>query len=142
MAKLPRTKSTKCTTEIKLQFCSRVALLSAFRSAKPERICHPTRASRRAERDGYKRKPGGKLNSPPGLKVGVVTPKAFGVVMKRGALMPLSLCFCLVTLFAFFCHRLFPPFNPQLRRVLKSSRCILIHIQTVYLPSLFYYNIC
>src|SRR5947208_17027328 len=69
-----------------------------------------------------KRKPGGKLNSPPGLKLGVVTPKAFGVVMKRGALMPLSLCFFLGSLFAFFCHRLFPPFNPQMRRVVKSSR--------------------
>jgi len=77
-------------------------------------------ASRRARR--YKRKPGGKLNSPPGLKLGVVTPKAFGVVMKRGALMPLSLCFFLGRLFAFFCHRLFPPFNPQMRRVVKSSR--------------------
>src|SRR5713226_6700877 len=100
MAKLPRTKSTKCTTEIKLRYCSR--------------------ASSRTERDGYKRKPGGKLNSPPGLKLGVVTPKAFGVVMKRGALMPLSLCFFLGRLFAFFCHRLFPPFNPQMRRVVKS----------------------
>ena len=37
------------------------------------------------------KKPGGKLNSPPGLKLGVVIPKAFGIVIKRRALMPLFL---------------------------------------------------
>ena len=37
------------------------------------------------------KKPGGKLDSPPGLKLGVVIPKAFGVVIKRRALMPLFL---------------------------------------------------
>src|SRR5213595_438973 len=37
------------------------------------------------------RKPGGKLNSPPGLKLGVVIPKAFRIVIKRRALMPLFL---------------------------------------------------
>jgi hypothetical protein len=36
-------------------------------------------------------KPGGKLNSPPGLKLGIVIPKAFGIVIKRRALMPLFL---------------------------------------------------
>ena len=39
----------------------------------------------------FAKKPGGKLNSPPGLKLGVVIPKAFGVVIKRRALMPLFL---------------------------------------------------
>jgi hypothetical protein len=38
-----------------------------------------------------RKKPGGKLNSPPGLKLGVVIPKAFGIVIKRRALMPLFL---------------------------------------------------
>jgi len=36
-------------------------------------------------------KPGGKFDSPPGLKLGVVIPKAFGIVIKRWALMPLFL---------------------------------------------------
>ncbi len=38
-----------------------------------------------------RKKPGGKLDSPPGLKLGVVIPKAFGIVIKRRALMPLFL---------------------------------------------------
>jgi hypothetical protein len=38
-----------------------------------------------------RKKTGGKLNSPPGLKLGVVIPKAFGIVIKRRALMPLFL---------------------------------------------------
>jgi hypothetical protein len=61
-------------------------------------------ASLRPQGDGYRKaahkidtsfvrakKPGGKLDSPPGLKLGVVIPKAFGVVIKRRALMPLFL---------------------------------------------------
>src|SRR5438876_4654807 len=91
MAKLPRIKSTKCTTEIKLRFCSRVA--------------------RRAERDGYKKEPGGKLNSPPGLKLGVVTPKAFGVVMKReGVNASFSLLFSRPP-FCVFLPSTIPPFQ-------------------------------
>ena len=39
----------------------------------------------------FAKKSGGKLDSPPGLKLGIVIPKAFGVVIKRRALMPLFL---------------------------------------------------
>jgi len=47
-----------------------------------------------------------------------MTPKAFGAVIKREALVPFSFCwFFLRGFFAFLCHRLFPPFNPQRRRV-------------------------
>jgi hypothetical protein len=44
-----------------------------------------------ARRLCVQKKPGGKLDSPPGLKLGVVIPKAFGVVIERRALMPLFL---------------------------------------------------
>jgi hypothetical protein len=37
------------------------------------------------------KKTGRKINSPPGLKLGIVIPKAFGIVIKRRALMPLFL---------------------------------------------------
>jgi hypothetical protein len=58
------------------------------------------------------KKPGGKLNSPPGLKLGIVTPKAFGVVIERWALMPLFLrCFFLSCFLFFLCHRLYSPLS-------------------------------
>src|SRR6195256_3712206 len=58
------------------------------------------------------KKTGRKINSPPGLKFGVMTPKDFEVVIKRWALMPLFLrCFFLRCFFSFLGHRLIPPFQ-------------------------------
>jgi hypothetical protein len=67
-------------------------------------------------------KTGRKINFPPGLKLGVVTPKEFEVVNGREPLMPFFLrAFFLSGLFlSFCCHRLFPPFNPQMRCCVKS----------------------
>jgi len=50
------------------------------------------------------------------VKVGTVTPKAFGVVIKTETLVPLSFRWFLFRGFLSFCwHQLFPPFSPQLR---------------------------
>jgi hypothetical protein len=58
------------------------------------------------------KKTGRKINSPPGLKLGVMAPKAFGVVIERWALVPLFLrCFFLSCFLSFLCHRLYSPLS-------------------------------
>jgi len=66
------------------------------------------------------KKTGRKINSPPGLKLGIATPKAFGAVNERWALVPLSLrCFFLCCFFL-LCHRLDSPLS--IRNVRSSVK--------------------
>src|SRR5207249_135334 len=61
-----------------------------------------------------RKKTGRKIYSPPGLKLGVVTPKKFGAVSPALGLMPLFLrCFFLCCFL--FRHRLIPPFQSATR---------------------------
>jgi hypothetical protein len=64
------------------------------------------------------KKTGREINSPPGLKLGVVDPKKFGAVNTAWGLVPLFLrCFFLCC-FSFLCHRLIPPFQSATRGTL------------------------
>src|SRR5579885_516622 len=85
MARLPCTKRAKCTTE------NAGNAGGALKSVK---------------------KTGRKINSPPGLELGVVAPKRFGTVKEVSGLMPFLLC-CFFLCCFFLCHRLIPPFQPQ-----------------------------
>src|SRR5438034_8053577 len=97
--RLFRTTVAKCATENETLRCSHFALGSAI--AETVWTCalrlSQTTATRKLRARSIatflrlQKKPGGKLDSPPGLKLGVVIPKAFGVVIKRRALMPLFL---------------------------------------------------
>src|SRR5215831_16005546 len=67
------------------------------------------------------KKPGGKLNSPPGLTLGLVTPKELSEPFtKRWALVPLFLrCFFLCCFL--LSHRLLPPFQSAIaEKTVKS----------------------
>src|SRR5262249_52646121 len=67
------------------------------------------------------KKPGGKINSPPGLTLGLVTPKELSEPFtKSWALVPLFLrCFFLCCFF--LSHRLLPPFQSAIaEKTVKS----------------------
>src|SRR5437016_1507783 len=91
MAKLPRTKSTKCTTEIKLRFCSR--------------------ASRRAERATLQEKTGRKIKFSSRVEVRSCDPESVrGRYETRGVNASFSLLFSWPP-FCVFLPSTIPPFQ-------------------------------
>src|SRR5207244_11780134 len=92
--RLRRTKNRKCTAG---NAVTQAIMPASERCSMPKRVQAGLPASQQKNREE-------KINSPPGLKLGVVDPKKFGAVNEALGLMPFFLrCFFLCCFF--LCHR-------------------------------------
>jgi hypothetical protein len=91
-----RSPSAQRKTDARARSASSFAARSHYAGLQPGEFNSNTSVLRFAQRSGYtfgapKKNREEKINSPPGLELGVVVSKLFETVIKRRALVPLSL---------------------------------------------------